>query len=325
MDLLIVEPLEAEVLRWLQQRHSVRYAPELAQDPRGFRQVLYNVRSLILPPGLAMDASTLQHAPALRAVGRVSAGAENIDLEACSRAGVEVVRSLTATAQAEAEFMLHALISLLRRFPVTGSDGAPVGRELGGCTVGLVGMVPAARSMAQMLGGFGSRLVGYDPSRHASDGVWERWRVAPLGLAELLEESDAVCVQLPSFSRYRGLFGERLLLGCKPNQVLVSIAHSEQFDETALADALTSDRMAAAWMDSLEPGALDPGRPLHGIETLQVSPRVASTTRESRLRSAWAVVKRIDDMLRLGPQTELEFSRTDPGELIDLAGGPATR
>ena len=38
MDLLIVEPLEAEVIQWLQSRHSVRYAPELAHDPRGFRQ-----------------------------------------------------------------------------------------------------------------------------------------------------------------------------------------------------------------------------------------------------------------------------------------------
>ena len=38
-----------------------------------------------------------------------------------------------------------------------------------------------------------------------------------------------------------------------------------------------SGRIAAAWLDSVEPGALDPHRPLHGIETLQVTPRVAST------------------------------------------------
>ena len=57
--------------------------------------------------------------------------------------------------------------------------------------------------------------------------------------------------------------------------MLVSIAHSSLFDEAALADALASGRMAAAWLDSLEPGALDPGRPLHDIDTLQVTPRVA--------------------------------------------------
>ena len=322
MDLLIVESIEEDVVRWLDARHSVRYEPALAQDPRAFRQALYNVRALVLPPSIAIDPQALHYAPVLRAVGRVSSGAENIDLDACARAGVEVVRSATATAQAEAEFVIGALLSLLRRVPVVGSDGMLVGRELGAATVGLVGMSPAARSMAQLLSAFGARINGYDPSLHASDSVWERWRVKPLGLRELLETSDAVCVQLSYFSRYHGLLGERFLPFCKPNQVIVSIAHSGLFDEAALADAMGSGRIAAAWFDSLEPGALDEGRPLAGIDTLQVTPRVASTTRESRLRSAWAVARRIDEILTLTPAAQREFKATTADAELDLAGGP---
>ena len=322
MDLLIVEAIEEDVVRWLDARHSVRYEPALAQDPRAFRQALYNVRALVLPPSIAIDAQALHYAPVLRAVGRVSAGAENIDLDACARAGVEVVRSATATAQAEAEFVIGALLSLLRRVPVVGSDGMLVGRELGAATVGLVGMSPAARSMAQLLGAFGSRVNGYDPSLHSSDSVWERWRVKPLGLRELLETSDAVCVQLSYFSRYHGLLGERFLPFCKPNQVIVSIAHSGLFDEASLAEAMGSGRIAAAWFDSLEPGALDEGRPLAGIDTLQITPRVASTTRESRLRSAWAVARRIDEILSLTPRAPREFKATTADAELDLAAGP---
>jgi D-3-phosphoglycerate dehydrogenase len=324
MDLLIVEPLEAEVMQWLEARHAVRFAPELALEPRALRQALYNVRAMIVPPAVAVDAQALHYAPVLRAVGRISAGAENIDLDACARAGVEVVRSLTASAQAEAEFMIGALLSMLRRVPVVGSDGMLVGRELGAATVGMVGMPPAARSMAQMLGVFGSKVVGYDPSLHASDGVWERWHVKPLGLRELLEQSDAVCVMLSYFSRYQGLLGERFLPFCKPNQVIVSVAHSALFDEAALAEALGSGRIAAAWLDSLEPGVLDSGRPLAGIGTLQITPRVASTTRESRLRSAWAVAKRIDELLSATPGAVREFRPTEPGVPTDLAAGPVS-
>ena len=322
MDLLIVEAIEEDVVRWLDARHSVRYEPALAQDPRTFRQALYNVRALVLPPSIAIDAQALHYAPVLRAVGRVSAGAENIDLDACARAGVEVVRSATATAQAEAEFVIGALLSLLRRVPVVGSDGMLVGRELGATTVGLVGMSPAARSMAQLLGAFGARVNGYDPSLHSSDSVWERWRVKPLGLRELLESSDAVCVQLSYFSRYHGLLGERFLPFSKPNQVIVSIAHSGLFDEAALADAMGSGRISAAWFDSLEPGALDEGRPLAGIDTLQVTPRVASTTRESRLRSAWAVARRLDEILTLTLGAKREFKATTADAELDLATGP---
>ena len=324
MDLLIVEPLESEVTQWLGARHSVQYAPELAHDPRAFRQALYNVRSLIIPPTVTLDAKVLHYAPVLRVVGRVSAGAENIDLDACTRAGVEVVRSLTATAQAEAEFMIGALLSLLRRVPVVGSDGLLVGRELGACTVGLVGLAPAARAMTKLLSGFGSKVVGYDPSLHASDPVWSRWHVKPVSLRELVEVSDAMCVQLSYFSRYHGLLGDRLLPYCKRDQVIVSVAHSGLFDEHALAKALESGRVAAAWLDSLEPGGLDEGRPLAGMETLQITPRVASTTRESRLRSAWAVARRIDELLSLTPDAQPEFKPTTPGVALDLEAGPVS-
>jgi D-3-phosphoglycerate dehydrogenase len=335
MDVLIVEPLEPEVMQWLVERHAVRYAPDLARDPRTFRQALFNVRSLIVPPSVSIDAQALHYAPVLRAVGRVSAGAENIDTDACAKAGVEVVRSATASAVAEAEFMIGALLAMLRRVPVVSADGLLVGRELGGATVGLVGMVPAARSVAQLLAAFGARVVGYDPSVHASDTLWTRWKVEPLGLRDLMEQSDATCVQLTSFSRYHGLLGERFLPFCKPNQVLVSIAHSNVFDEASLAEVLGSGRMAAAWFDSLEPGALDPGRPLHDIDTLQITPRVASTTRESRIRAAWAVARRIDELLNAAPQNQQsDFRRTssepadddlqdDLDDPIDLEAGEA--
>jgi D-3-phosphoglycerate dehydrogenase len=107
--------------------------------------------------------------------------------------------------------------------------------------------------------------------------------------------------------------------------VLVSIAHSSLFDEAALAEALTSGRMAAAWFDSLEPGALDPGRPLHDVDALQVTPRVASTTRESRIRSAWAVARRIDELLTSSPNSSRgDFKATSPDDSLDLAAGEAS-
>lgn len=325
MDILIVEPLEPEVMQWLSERHAVRYAPEMAHDPRALRQALFNIRALIIPPSVALDAQVLHFAPVLRAVGRLSSGAENIDLDACSRAGVEVVRSVTAGAVAEAEFMIGALLALLRRVPVINAEGLLVGRELGGSTVGLIGMVPASRSLAQLLTAFGARVVGYDPAVHASDSLWGRWRVEPLPLRELMEQSDGVCVQLGYFTRYQGLIGERFLPFCRPHQVLVSIAHSSLFDETALADVLATGRMAAAWFDSMEPGALDPGRPLHDIDTLQITPRVASTTRESRIRSAWAVARRIDELLTGGtPPPRSEFKSSGPDLLLDLPADEAS-
>jgi D-3-phosphoglycerate dehydrogenase / 2-oxoglutarate reductase len=320
MDVLIVEPLEPEVLQWLGSRHTVRVAPELARDPRAFRHALYDVRALIIPPSVPIDASALRLAPMLRTIGRLGAGVENIDLVACAAAGVEVVRPATASATAEAEFMVGALLQMLRRVPVVSTEGMLVGRELGSCRVGIIGMSPAAKPLAELLRAFGCHIVGYDPAVHASDSLWSRWHVTPIGLRELIEQCDAVCVLLNYFTRYQGLIGERYLQHCKRDQVLVSLTHASLFDEWALAEALQQGRLAAAWLDSVEPGLLAPGRALHEIDTLQVTPRVAATTRESRLRAAWAVVRRIDEVLN-APAPLAQFKPTAPDDPLDLEDG----
>ena len=323
MDVLIVEPIEPEVLQWIDARHPVHFAPQLEHDGRALRQALFNVRALIAPPSVVLDAQALHFAPVLRAVGRLSAGGENLDLEAFARAGIEIVRPGTASAGAEAEFAIGAMLQLLRRVPVRSNDGVLVGRELAGATVGIVGLPAAARPLAGLLGAFGARVLGYDPALHASAGLWERWKIAPSGLRELVEQSDVLCVLLNYFTRYKGLLGERFLPYCKPDQVLVSLGHSGLFDEEALAQALESGRIAAAWFDSMEPGLLDPGRPLHPVRKLQVTPRVAGTTRESRIRGAWAVVRRIDEILSEAPPRP-EFRPTTEDDSLDLAAGPAS-
>jgi phosphoglycerate dehydrogenase-like enzyme len=272
---------------------------------------------------VALDAQALHFAPVLRAVGRLGAGAENLDAEAFARAGVEIVRPGTASAGAEAEFAIGAMLQLLRRVPVRSNDGMLVGRELSGATVGLIGLPAAARPLAELLGAFGAQVKGYDPAVHMSDGLWERWKIAPLGLRELIEQSDVVCVLLNYFTRYKGLLGERFLPHCKADQVLVSLAHSSLFDEAALAEALDSGRMAAAWFDSMEPGMLDPERPLHQVRNLQVTPRLAGTTRESRIRSAWAVVRRIDEILSETPPRP-EFRSSTEDDSLDLEAGQAS-
>ena len=321
MDVLIVEPVDADVLHWLSARHMVRVAPEFAHDPRALRAALVHARALVIPPSVALDAQALQRAPRLRVVGRLSVGAENIDLDACARVGIEVVRPASASAAAEAEFVIGALLQMLRRVPIINGEGLLVGRELGGAVVGVVGITPTVKPLTHLLGAFGARVLGYDPGVHASDSAWTHSGVEPVGLRELVRSSDCVCLLLGFYSRYMGLFGERLLSEAKLNQVIVSLSHSSLFDEVALARALSEGPLAAAWLDSLEPGSLDPGRPLRHIDTLQVTPRVAATTHESRVRSAWAVARRIDDVLQ-GTPPRTDFRTSLPGALAGLEDGP---
>jgi D-3-phosphoglycerate dehydrogenase len=299
MDLLIAEPLEAEVLQWLDARHDVVYMPRLVDDRVALLGALTQARAVMLPASVRVDARLLQQSPMLRAIGRIVGGSENIDQPACAKAQIEVVRCTDATAPAEAEFMLGGLLSLLRPSPT--EMGRVSGRELGRSTVGLVGLTAGAQRLGQLLRAMGSKVLAYDPGTHASDPRWAERDIEPTSLRELFESSDAVCVQLNYFSRYRGLLGERSLAHCKSGQVLLATSSSAVFDEATLARVLGSGRMAAAWLDQADLHLQAPGRILHGVPGLLITPRLAGYTRESRLRSAWGVARRIDEVLRLAP------------------------
>ena len=121
-------------------------------------------------------------------------------------------------------------------------------------------------------------LVGYDPALHC-----QRRAVGPLAHrgarpARAAGGVDAVCVQLDYFSRYQGLLGERYLPNCKPGQVIVSTAHSACSTRPRWRRCCAAAAIAAAWLDSLEPGAARTGRPLHDLPTRAGTPRVAGYT-----------------------------------------------
>jgi D-3-phosphoglycerate dehydrogenase / 2-oxoglutarate reductase len=183
-------------------------------------------------------------------------------------------------------------------------------------------MAGAAKPLADLLRAFGSRVVGYDPGLHATDSHWGRMNIAPIGLRELFAECDAVVVLLNYYSRYRGLLGERFLLNAKQDQVLVNLSSAFILEEDAFADALKSGRLAAAWLDSVEPGMMAAGRPLSNIDSLQVTPRVASTTLESHLRASWDVVRRLDEILSEGAGGGL-LSPRPPAAPTGRSAGPA--
>ena len=264
-------------------RHRLRFAPELAFAPRELRRALYNVgqrscrRRSRSTPRRSISRRCCAPSAASAPAPRTSTSRR------ASGASVEVVRSLTASARAEAEFVIGAMLSMLRRVPVRGRrrlgrrprarrrDGRPGRHAAGGAHDR-----PAARRLRRPH----PRLR---PGAARDRPVWADWQVEPLPACARWSSAPTCCACSSTTSAATtACSATGSCATASRTRCVVSTAHSRLFDEVALATALTSGRIAAAWLDSVEPGALDPHRPLHGIETLQVTPRVAATTRESR-------------------------------------------
>lgn len=302
MDILLLETLVPEAQAWLESRHNVSYRPELADDPVALRKSAYKAEAVVLPRKVVVTREFLDFAPRLRAIARMHVGTDNTDLEACRDRHVKVIQATTANVRSNAEYLLAAMLLMFRRgigSSLIGNRHADIrlGRELNGSVVGILGLAPTAHALAIMLGALGAKLVGYDPAVHHTAPIWERLRVQPVSLPELMAQSDAVSVQVMYASRYRGFINQKVLSHCKPGQVWVGTSRSSLFEPQALADALLDGRIEACMLDGAETGFASRGSPLHERGNLFLTPRLGSHTRESRLRASWYVAHRIHEAI----------------------------
>jgi phosphoglycerate dehydrogenase-like enzyme len=314
MEVLLLDPLVPEALAWLQERHEVSFRPELADDPSELRKSTYKTRAIVLPPHVVVSTEFLDFAPKLEIVARMQISSDNTDLDACARRNVRVLQARSATVRSNAEYLLYGLLMLYRRGMISALLGRKIsqvrmGRELSGSTVGLLGLAPVAHTLAPMLRSLGVRLLGYDPAVHHAAEIWDKLKVEPVSLQELLTHSDAISLQMVYASRFRGWINERMLNHCKPGQLWVGVSRSSLFDAEALALALCDGRIDACLLDGANPQFAAEGTPLHGIPNLHLTPRLGSHTREAKLRASWYVAHRMHETLSPGAiQTENRVS-----------------
>ena len=114
MHILISEFMDAPAVEALRRRFDVRYEPDLVERREALLQAAAAADGLIVRNRSRVDAGLLAAAPRLRAVGRLGVGLDNIDLDGCAARGIAVVPATGANARAVAEYVIGAVLALLR-------------------------------------------------------------------------------------------------------------------------------------------------------------------------------------------------------------------
>lgn len=216
--------------------------------------------------------------------------------------GIKVVHASSANVRSNAEYSLSNLLMLYRRGLVSSLMGrhnptTQLGRELHGSTVAILGLAPTGYTLANLLDNLGVRLIGCDPDMHDIAATWDRLKIKPVSMPELVSRADAVSVQMLYAPRFKGFVNDKLLAACKRNQLWVGISRRELFNEAALAAALTGGRIEACVLDGAEANFPGEGSPLKGLNNLFVTPWLGSQTREALLRSSWYVAHRMHEAI----------------------------
>ena len=235
-----------------------------------------------------VSAADLQRAPRLRLVHKLGAGVNTIDVEAATALGITVANMPGANSPSVAEGTVLLMLAALRRlieldgttrrgagWPADPSLGETV-RDLGGCTVGLVGYGNIAKLVETISVSMGATVLHTSTRDDGSPG----WRSLP----ELLAESDIVSLHLPLTDATSNLLDADTLAVMKPDAVLINTSRGQIVDEDALVNALRGGRLAAAGLDVFAVEPLAPDNPLVELDNVVLTPHVTWYTADTMRR-----------------------------------------
>ena len=212
------------------------------------------------------------------------------DHEAAKERGIVVTHVPGYATEAVAEYAFALLLAAVRKLPVADKhvrngdfDWRPFsGAELEGKTLGIIGTGAIGLRVGEIARVFKMRLLGFDKYPNAK-------RAAEIGLTyvdlpTLLKESDVISVHLTLTSETQGMLGKEQIEAMKKGVVIVNTSQGKVFDETALATALKSGKIAAAGLDVFaeEPPAKE--NPLFKLDNVVLSPHVGFNTVEAARR-----------------------------------------
>ncbi|TDC48638.1 phosphoglycerate dehydrogenase [Actinomadura sp. KC345] len=302
VDVAVVEDVWGAPFETLAARRSVLRDPDVWEAPDRLLAAAGAARALVVRNRTRVTRELLGSAPGLRVVARAGAGLDNVDLEAAEELGVTVVAALGANAVSVAEHSLGLAFAVARRLveldrEVRGGGWRRVpGRELAGGTWGMLSAGATARATARLARGIGMRVVACDPHVPADHPEVRELGIGMLPLERVVDEADVLSVHLPATERTTGLVDASLLARCKPGAILISVGRGEVVDESALADALESGRLAGAGLDVRADEPPVPGR-LEGLSNVVLTPHVAGITAQSQTRIAQILCDDIDAVL----------------------------
>jgi glyoxylate reductase len=277
-------------LERLRERADVREGG-LEAGPERVREVAAGADAIVTDPTVAVDAHLLDAAgPQLRAVANFAVGFDNVDLDECKARGVVVTNTPDVLTNATAELALALTLAAARLLGDAGRDlragvwrgwdpAAYRGLELSGATVGIAGMGRIGSRYAELLAGFGVRLLY--TSRSAKAEAESRLGAERVELDELLRTADVVSLHLPASAQTRHLIDAKALRSMPGHAVLVNTARGALVDLEALAAALGDGRIGAAGLDVYEDEPLVPAEILAAPRTV-LSPHIGSATLKAR-------------------------------------------
>jgi D-3-phosphoglycerate dehydrogenase len=231
-------------------------------------------------------------------------GLDHFDLDYCRVKGIPVAHTpgvFSAIALAECAMMF--ILMLARRYPVaqdnlrSGRLYDPLGRELGGLKLGIVGFGASGRELARRALPFGMEISVIDVRDVGDDERMEfglRYVGKPDQLDRMVAESDVLSLHLHLTPQTHHAIDARRIGMMKRDAFLINVARGALVDEAAMIEALIDGRLGGAGLDVFSDEPPDPDSPLFRLPNVIATPHISGGTDGTSRRRAQCSAANVD-------------------------------
>ena len=242
----------------------------------------------------SITPEVMDAAPALKVISKHGSGTDTIDKAAAAARGIEVTAAVGANAAAVAEQALALLLACAKsvvqlnaRMHAGHWDKAThKSVELGGRTIGLIGLGAIGQRFAKMCDAMGMRVLGFDPfAKNLPSSI------QAVNLDTLWRESDAISLHCPLTADNKQLVNANTLARCKKGVMVVNTARGGLIDEPALLAAVQSGQVSMAALDSFAIEPMTAPHIFHNQPGFILSPHIGGVTSDAYVNMGVAAAR----------------------------------
>src|SRR5215211_1638975 len=234
---------------------------------------------ILLVPRFARES--IPQTGRLSVVARFGVGYDNVDVDACTDAGIAVVITPDGVRRPVAVSIVTLMLALTGKLLIkdrltrAGPEGFAkrsehMGVGLVGRTFGSLGIGNIGAETFRLLKPFDMKLIAHDP--FADPRLAAELGVELVPLEEVFRRSDIVSVSCPLTPQTRHLVNAERIALMKPTAFLINTARGPIVDQAALTKALQERRIAGAGLDVLEKEPPDADDPILSLDNVSLAP-----------------------------------------------------
>jgi glyoxylate reductase len=251
---------------------------------------------LLTTTDIAVNAELLEACPNVKVISNQAVGFDNVDIDACTAAGVPVGNTPDVLTETTADLAFALILASARRLAemvewVKQDRWTPergmlenLGTDVHHATLGIVGMGRIGREVARRAGGFNMAVLYHDLKRDPQ--AEQEFGARYVDKEALLQQSDFVSLHLPLSAGTHHYIGDAELKLMKPSAILINSARGQIVDQAALLDALKNERISGAGLDVTDPEPIRSNHPLLALPQVTVLPHIGSATLKTRAKMA---------------------------------------